>query len=467
MPTVMQRIGTPNARHNIDINYRKYLENVDPALSCYNETIRHISIEDIYLTHLQPSFEEFNAKQKRKDRRLDVKYNCHTYLEYQRALDTSARTSQNHIDQKGRPPIREIIWQIGNPSQGYGCAEQTHSQRQQIKQLLIEVQREAELRYPQFVWGDLVFHADEVSLDANKQEHGSLHLHSSFVPICNQNKQGPSRQVAFERCLKEMGFDTFEAWKHDLDKLMEEVLLRHGLNRELAENHNKHQSSTAFHRQQKILLQSSTLEKEHQRLQKQVNEESKKTHQMIARKKELTSEIGILSASAKAGRGIVNSLVTKEQDLNLRISNATSELKNTRSKVLTARKTLSDIEDTISAKRIEVKSQENQLHTLQTDTQRVNQELHSSLEKLKQLRKQITDAENVLRRLKETLASIKGSAEMRLWLVQIWLDKTLRRISPAASEEFKRVFQAVREEYSISHQQSAPIIPKRRNIHER
>ena len=48
MPSVMQRIGTPNARHNIDNAYRAKLENVDPELSKYNEIIRIRSVEEIY-----------------------------------------------------------------------------------------------------------------------------------------------------------------------------------------------------------------------------------------------------------------------------------------------------------------------------------------------------------------------------------------------------------------------------------
>ena len=139
MPTVMQRIGTPNQRHNMDNKYRRSLANVDPSLSQYNEVIRQRSVEEIYKAHLQPAFEDFNERQKRKDRRLDVKYNCSTYLEYQRALDRAARASKNSIDQKGRPPIREIVWQFGNPEQGYGCTGQTQESRLRIKELLMEV----------------------------------------------------------------------------------------------------------------------------------------------------------------------------------------------------------------------------------------------------------------------------------------------------------------------------------------
>ena len=75
MPSVMQRIGTPNARHNIDNAYRAKLENVDPELSKYNEIIRIRSVEKIYQEILQPGFEAFNARQTRKDRRLDLKWN--------------------------------------------------------------------------------------------------------------------------------------------------------------------------------------------------------------------------------------------------------------------------------------------------------------------------------------------------------------------------------------------------------
>ena len=183
MPSIMQRVGTPNPRHNLENQYRKHLENVDPELSQFNLVINRRSVEEIYDQLLQPAFEAFNAKQKRKDRRLDVKWGVNTALEYQRALDKKARASKNSIDQKGKPPIRELVLQIGNPSQGYGCAGQTEESRQKIFDILRECQEEVHRRYPQFFWGDEVIHADEVTRDAEDQEHGSIHLHSAFVPI--------------------------------------------------------------------------------------------------------------------------------------------------------------------------------------------------------------------------------------------------------------------------------------------
>lgn len=284
MPSVMQRVGTPNARHNMENEYRKHLENVNPELSRYNEVIRHKSVEEIYQEHLQPAFEKFNAKQKRRDRRLDVKYGCDTFLGYQRALDKQARASQNSIDQKGRPPIRELVLQFGNPEQGYGSKGQTDESRERIKGMLLEAQREIEGRYPQLVWGDCTFHADEESLDADGKECGSLHLHSSFVPLCLQNKQGPEVQVAFERCLREMGFPTFEAWKHDLDNVMESVLQKHGLERTVMDNHNEHQDSREFHRQQKLIKQTKELEAEVADLQEDISiaEEAKDNYQELA-----------------------------------------------------------------------------------------------------------------------------------------------------------------------------------------
>lgn len=261
MPSIMQRIGTPHNRHNKDLKYRSQLENVDPELSQYNEVLNEKSITEIYQEYLQPAFDAYNAKQKRKDRRLDVKWGCNTALEYQRAMDVKARASKNAIDQKGRPPIREIVWQFGNPQQGFGCKDQTAESRALAKTLLAECAERAKKRYPNFAWGDEVFHADEVSESADSQDHGSFHLHQSFVPLCYQNKQGPSVQVAMERCLKEMGFDTFQAWKHDLDTLMEEVLQEHGLERTLMDNHEKHQESSEFHRQQRVIKETRTLER--------------------------------------------------------------------------------------------------------------------------------------------------------------------------------------------------------------
>lgn len=272
MPSVMQRIGTPNARHNIDNAYRAKLENVDPELSKYNEIIRIRSVEKIYQEILQPGFEAFNARQTRKDRRLDLKWNSPTYLEYQRALDKKARESKNKIDKKGKPPIREIVWQFGNPEQGYGSIGQTEESRERTKVMLLECQVLAEERYSQLAWGDLIFHADEVSKDAFDKNHGTLHLHSSFVPLCYKNKQGPDVQVAFERCLHEMGFESFTAWKHDLDSIMEEVLHKYGLERTYMDNHEKHQDSTQWHRQQQEIRRTKEFQKKSDRAEQQLSD---------------------------------------------------------------------------------------------------------------------------------------------------------------------------------------------------
>ena len=301
----MQRVGTPNARHNLNNEYRKFLENVKPELSEHNEIIQQRSIEEIYNEKLQSGFEEFNNKQKRKDRRLDVKYGVNTYLEYQRELDRRARDSKNNIGQKGKPPIREIVWQIGNPEQGYGSLNQTAESREKIKQMLLDCQKAAEERYPQFAWGDIVFHADESSVDASGRECGSLHLHSSFVPLCYKNKQGPSVQVAMERCLHEMGFETFEDWKHDLDKLMEDVLQKNGLEREFMDNHEKHQSSTEFHRQQKIIRQTKAMELEADKI-------NAMTEQVIERYNSISEQMDAQQARFDQNKQIIEN---QENDL--------------------------------------------------------------------------------------------------------------------------------------------------------
>lgn len=299
MPSVMQRVGTPNPRHNLDKEYRKYLDNVDPSLSQHNVVVRQRSVEEIYKEHLQPAFESFNERQKRKDRRLDVKWGCSDALGYQRALDKAAQASNNAIAQKGRPPIREIVWQFGNPEQGFGCLNQTPENREKILGLLLECQTEAEKRYPQLVWGDVVFHADEVTKDAEGKEHGSCHLHSSFVSLCYDNKQGPEVQVAFERCLKEMGFESFEAWKHDLDNIMETVLERHGMERTFMDNSEKHLESSQFHRQQAVIRETKELEKRRDEAKVQTKskaQELKETAQKVSYRKRdlenLTQELG-------------------------------------------------------------------------------------------------------------------------------------------------------------------------------
>ena len=46
MPSIMQRVGTPNPRHNIDNEYRKFLDNVDPKLSKHNAVLQRKSVAE-------------------------------------------------------------------------------------------------------------------------------------------------------------------------------------------------------------------------------------------------------------------------------------------------------------------------------------------------------------------------------------------------------------------------------------
>lgn len=368
MPSVMQRVGTPNAQHNLDNKYRKQLGHVDPALSQHNEIIRQRSLEDLYAEHLQPAFDEFNEKQKRRDRRLDVKYGCSTYLGYQRALDAQARASKNAIDQKGRPPIREIVWQFGNPEQGFGCKNQTSERREFAKGLLLEVQAEAERRYPNLVWGDVVFHADEVSADAEGVDHGSFHLHADFIPLCFQNKRGPGVQVAFERCLEEMGFKTFQEWKHDLDAIMETVLQRHGLERTFMENDNEHQSSTEFHRQQKVLAQSKAYEKERAAARSEV--------------KQLRAEVDNLKAQAEAGRSTVSGLIDRTRSTRQEYLSVYSKLQKVEGELQERRETVEELDEEVLVRQSMIDGYEAEIDELRDAGREVEEELDNQRQEL-------------------------------------------------------------------------------------
>lgn len=398
MPSVMQRVGTPNARHNLENSYRKHLDHVNPELSQYNETIRHKSVEDIYAEHLQPAFEKFNDKQKRRDRRLDVKYDCDTYLGYQRALDKLAKGSDNAIDKKGRPPIREIVWQFGNPEQGYGSAGQTVESRERIKGMLLEVQQEAERRYPQFAWGDVVFHADEESLDADEKECGSLHLHSSFVPLCFKNKQGTEVQVAFERCLREMGFPTFEAWKHDLDNIMETVLQKHGLERTVMGNEEKHQTYREFHRQQTLIRQTKELEAGVKDLQAEID--------VAESVKESTWEL------AEVYKGEAETAHTELLEARESLDTAKQEISS-----LQAEKTALEgkIEDT-EAKKTEIEQKTQQAYRILKEyTPKIaalKSEWETISKNLPEMRQQKAETERELSAMKEQISEAKAELEV-------------------------------------------------------
>ena len=96
------------------------------------------------------------------------------------------------------------------------------------------------------------------------------------------------------------------------------------------------------------------------------------------------------------------------------------------------------------------------------EAQKAAQELHNARETLEWVNNQIEVQTGVLERLRAAIDELRDTAAAKLLRAQERISETLRRISPAAADEFKRAFQAVKEGEQAREPQHRP---KRKDEH--
>ena len=137
-----------------------------------NIVYKREDIKDKYNELFSKALEEYNAKQKRADRKID---------DYYKKIKSS----------KKEKPFQEIVVQVGDVE---NCGLGTEN-FEDAKKVLDEFMRDFEKRNPNMIVFNAVMHLDEAT----------PHLHIDFIPICHTHKQGLSTSVSFRGALNEQG----------------------------------------------------------------------------------------------------------------------------------------------------------------------------------------------------------------------------------------------------------------------
>lgn len=168
--TISVTIGNGCLKHN---NRVFVAENVDADRISQNVVFVQRDLRGIYHELFDEAVEEYNAKQKRKDRIIQDYYN--------KIKDGH----QEHL-------FTEVIVQIGNMKDSNCMMEETAV----VRQILEEYMRGFEERNPSLRVFNAVFHIDEQT----------PHLHIDFVPFSEGNKRGISTKVSLKGAMKALGF---------------------------------------------------------------------------------------------------------------------------------------------------------------------------------------------------------------------------------------------------------------------
>lgn len=158
--------------HNIrDERYTDKQEHIDKALSFLNSTVCDVPVRQAYAEIFGQAVEEYNAKQKRSDRRITDYY------------DKIKQDKRKH-------PVYECIVQIGDRSDTGNLASLE-------KVALVRFAKEWDKRNPNLRLIGAYIHCDEPD--------GTVHMHCDYIPVAECSR-GMRLQNSLDRALQQQGF---------------------------------------------------------------------------------------------------------------------------------------------------------------------------------------------------------------------------------------------------------------------
>ena len=196
---------------NIDHNNRTMSDkekernsHIDYERSDENKYLIQEDIRDLYKREFGEALENYNAKQRRSERKIK---------DYYKHIEASKKTSTQ----------QEMIIQIGDKDDF-----SNNENREIVNTILEEWFHDFEKRNPNLKVYNAVIHNDEAS----------PHMHLNFVPVASGYKRGLEKQVAFDRAIIQQDSTLnktrpFEDWREKEVQLLEQKLLERGIERKI------------------------------------------------------------------------------------------------------------------------------------------------------------------------------------------------------------------------------------------
>ncbi|MDR0796514.1 MAG: plasmid recombination protein, partial [Tannerella sp.] len=203
--------GKGSLNHNNRIHFYK---NVDPSKTENNIYYARESLEVAYQKCFGQALEDYNAKQKRNDRKIE---------DYYKHLFGNANKDVVATSSNKEKSFYEIVVGIGDRNTcPVGSAD-----GELAAKILDEYARGFSERNPQFYVFNSVLHLDEKT----------PHLHIDYIPIADGYKNGMEIRNSQSVALQQMGFgkskNSINEWRIQERKILREICERYGM--EIAE----------------------------------------------------------------------------------------------------------------------------------------------------------------------------------------------------------------------------------------
>ena len=207
-------------------NRRTYIaENVAQTRTHLNIEYCYTPIEQAYHELFDEAQAEYNAKQKRKDRRIENYY-------------------EKICNGDQEKPFYEVIFQVGNKDD-MGAASENGAL---AKEILDKFYHSFLERNPQLHVYSAHLHMDEAT----------PHLHIDFIPFTTGSKRGLSTRVSLKQALADQGIigegrslTERDLWVQKEKESLAEIMLEHGIEWEQKGEHKEHLSVLEFKREKR------------------------------------------------------------------------------------------------------------------------------------------------------------------------------------------------------------------------
>lgn len=212
MRSVCQQKGKGNLRHNNRI-FTSNNVNVDRTKD--NIVLKQQTLQDAYNECFGQATAEYNAKQKRKGRRITDYYQSLFGV----SADSAEANSVLQSKEKTKSFYEDIV-QIGD-MHDTGCVSNPQA-AEKAKQALIEYANGFAERNPRFHVFNAVIHMDEAT----------PHLHIDYIPVASGYSRGLTVQNGYNRALEQMGFTGdygFKRWREKERDVFCEICKSYGL----------------------------------------------------------------------------------------------------------------------------------------------------------------------------------------------------------------------------------------------
>lgn len=229
MPTVSICKGKGNTRHNDRTikNQKGVAKSWDMEKSHLNIVYKNEDIEKVYKELFGDALDKYNDKIRKSSHPERV---IDDY--YKHILKQSQKPSKKKNQVK---PFYEFVATIGNM---YDKSDPLEYPK--IKAALDEYNRSFADRNPNFYVFQQITHCDEVGMD---------HTHTDIIPIAKGGKNGLSLKVSLSGALREMGYtgrNAFEHWRENEEKVMIQILEKHGLEYKEGSGRTEHLSKEQY-----------------------------------------------------------------------------------------------------------------------------------------------------------------------------------------------------------------------------